>query len=209
MIDRQQFDGSTPAIGFTATDVVPAARTEGLNIEAVGDELVIFECENFHYHSLNPAAATVFRLCDGLRTIGQISALTQTTRYALDEDAVALAVAELGEAGLLQQPAETFDSRWHRRKFLKVAGVGLVGGFGIPVVTSITAPSAEAAGSLGATCSSHTECDSGCCGYPGSCATPGAKANGARCLDDCECATQTCCLVTGNTHKTCKPIGTC
>src|SRR5690606_32281357 len=54
-------------------------------------------------------------------------------------------VSELGEAGLLQSPSSRWDSALNRRRASKLIAAGLLGGVALPVIRSITAPSALAA----------------------------------------------------------------
>jgi hypothetical protein len=43
----------------------PLARSAGLLVEPIGDELLVFDSERKVAHSLNDVAARVWRACDG------------------------------------------------------------------------------------------------------------------------------------------------
>ena len=53
--------------------VVPAARSDGLLIEPVGDETVIYDTRSKEAHCLKPLAAIVFERSDGHATVGEIA----------------------------------------------------------------------------------------------------------------------------------------
>src|SRR3954452_15932411 len=56
---------------------VPAARSDGLLIEPVGDETVIYDTDSKQAHCLKPLAAIVFGCCDGHATVGEIASAAQ------------------------------------------------------------------------------------------------------------------------------------
>jgi hypothetical protein len=60
----------------------PQARTDELVIEEVGDELLIYDSANKRAHCLGPAAAAVWRACDGN---GSVDALSDTLDLSADE----------------------------------------------------------------------------------------------------------------------------
>src|SRR4051812_1574608 len=83
--------------------VVPAARSDGLLIEPVGDETVIYDTDSKQAHCLKPLAAIAFGCCDGHATIGEItSAAQRRLGHDVSKSAVADAVAQLEGLGLLQ-----------------------------------------------------------------------------------------------------------
>jgi hypothetical protein len=118
------------------------ARTEGLLIDALGDELVVYDTQSHAMHRLNESAAAVWRLCDGKRTVSDIAvALSGELSTPLDEDAVLLALDELEAASLLEigdTPGEgpLISRRSALRKLGVVGGIAL----GLPLVESVIAP---------------------------------------------------------------------
>lgn len=141
---------------------VPAARPlSDFAVEVVGDELVIFDAETLHYHTLNATAQLVWRSCDGTASPVAIA-------QALDipVELVQLTVAEFGEASLLSLPDHVWSSAVTRRRAAQLIAAGLVGTLGLPVVKSITVPDAAAAASNlpnGSSCAGSSECASTCC----------------------------------------------
>src|SRR5882672_6087923 len=52
---------------------MPRARGEGLVIEEIEDELLVYDLERHRAHRLNPAAALVWRACDGRQRIRDVA----------------------------------------------------------------------------------------------------------------------------------------
>src|SRR5262245_58695088 len=80
----------------------PLARSDDLVVEEIGDELLIADRANNRAHSLNALAAKVWRACDGETTTDQ---LVET--LDADPEAVAHALAELSDCGLLETDGPT------------------------------------------------------------------------------------------------------
>jgi coenzyme PQQ synthesis protein D (PqqD) len=143
----------------------PLARSEGLVVEAVGDEVLVYDLGSDEAHSLDAAAASIWRACDGAGTVSGISA-----RVGLSEAAVESTVERL--AGLDLLAAGSFESSQHSRRAVLRRGlvVGAAGIAAVPVIRSIVAPTAAQAGSPGCaglnqSCVSATCCSPYvCCG---------------------------------------------
>lgn len=113
----------------------PAARTEELLTQPVGDEVVVYDERTHMVHRLNATAAMVFRLCDGRRTPAELGgAINEAWKGRDGEDLVAVALDQLGKAGLLTQPLPALDEPISRRRLLATAAAL------IPVVASLDAP---------------------------------------------------------------------
>ena len=128
--------------------MTPRARTTGLITEWVDDELVVYDRERDRAHRLNRTAAVTFRHADGQRTVEDLVAvLRRELDPAADEDLVWLALERLSAAHLLETPVpRTADEvRTSRRHFVRK--VGLVGALSLllPVVATISAPTAAQA----------------------------------------------------------------
>jgi hypothetical protein len=122
--------------------MLPQARKEGLLLQELDGELLVYNQQTNRASCLNPTAALVFRLCDGKTTVGQMAArLKIEMDLPAGEAVVWLALERLGKAGLLRErPARPEGARLTRRE---LAGrLGLVGGLAVllPAVTSIVAP---------------------------------------------------------------------
>jgi hypothetical protein len=134
----------------------PLARTTGLVVRQLPDEVVIYDKERHQAHCLNRTAAIVFRHADGRRTLSEIAALVGP---GASRDTVQAALDRLAAAGLLESaPAEPASSR---REVLRQVGVGAA--VLAPIVASLLVPTpAEAA----ATCIPVSSCTNGNIGQP-------------------------------------------
>jgi hypothetical protein len=148
----------------TTTDPFPVARTEGLIVEEIGAETVVFDEDSKQAHHLSPLASVVFARSDG-RT--SISELAQFARSRLDEPVdergVEAALAQLKESHLLAAAPRQIS----RRSMLRRTGAAAGAAFATPVITSIMTP-AFAQGTPpgpvcpGAICSSQSQGDDFC-----------------------------------------------
>ena len=121
--------------------IQPLARSADLVVEPLGDELLVFDSKTNRAHSLNAAAASVWRACDGAR---DVDALAQYCE--LDPIAVELALDSLRNCELLIDFEGPHVSRRQALRRAAVVGAGI--SVALPVIRSITAPSAYAAGSI-------------------------------------------------------------
>jgi hypothetical protein len=121
----------------------PHARQNGLVVQSLADELLVYDLEQHKAHCLNQTAMRVWHLCDGQHSVAKIA-----ERLCGDLDAPAAealvwhALDQLRHSQLLQEPVPAFvgPSSMSRRTFLRKAAV--IGGISImaPVVSSVLAP---------------------------------------------------------------------
>jgi hypothetical protein len=165
----------------------PRARADGVVAERVDDGLVVYDEHTWTAHYLSGAAASVWDCSDGQLSRDQIAAELQ-----LAPEMVERAVAELVQAGLLEErSAEHGYSR--REAAIRLAQAGGAA-FAAPLIYSVAVPaSAFAAGS--------------CVGKTASGCTAGKGATKAD-ATDCKCTyggTQTVCYQSGQGIKGCVP----
>jgi hypothetical protein len=114
-------------------------------VRQVADEFIVYDKDTHTAHCLNSTAAQVWRLCDGKKTVTQITrALGQDLNSTVEEDLVWVTLRKLAKSGLLLN-RESAEISLSRRAFvgkMKVAAL-----LAVPVVTSILVPTAAAAGS--------------------------------------------------------------
>ena len=141
---------------------LPRAVTENLVIREVDDETLVYDMEREHAHCLNQTAALVWQLCDGKTSVKQAARSLQSKLGTnVDSDLVWLAIKQLEQFHLVERAAQT-PSISRRTLVLKYAPAILA----LPVIMSITAPTAAQAGSCkpaGAGCESSAECCSKLC----------------------------------------------
>src|SRR4051812_32599420 len=122
----------------------PAARTEDLIVEALGDELLVYDSERDRAHSLNGTAARVWELCDGERDPAALA-----DAAGVSEDDVWRALTQLDERRLLEGelPRRMSGPEYSRRQAVRRMGlIGASAAFAAPLVKSIVVPTAAEAG---------------------------------------------------------------
>jgi hypothetical protein len=139
--------------------VTPKAVTDGLLLQELPDELLIYDTRRSETHCLNAAAALVWRACDGQRTVAAIAAKVAPDLSPADAEALVQdALAQLSARHLLEVPVEPpppadhqLGARVSRRLVL---GLGVATGLAAPMIESIVSPPAAlaASGITGGTC---------------------------------------------------------
>ena len=156
----------------------PRARKEGLVVQALPDETLVYDLDRDRAHCLNQTASLVWGRCDGRTTTKEIArSLTKNLKQPVNEQIVWLALDQLDRNHLLSE--ESFIPKtvagMNRREVVRA--LGLTAAIAIPAVVSIVAPTpAQAATGCkpgGAVCTSSIECCSQLCNQ-GTCAGPGA-----------------------------------
>lgn len=150
---------------------LPQARTEGMVIKKVDDEVLVYDLERDKAHCLNLPVAAIWRLCDGETTVAELArSLGGELGAAVDEQFVLLGLEDLRRNHLLDDaidlPMRAAETRgMSRREAFRRIGLGAA--IALPLVVSITAPTpVQAAVSCGAKCkpcSTGSECCSGVC----------------------------------------------
>lgn len=143
--------------------VMPQARRDGLLVQDLAEEVIVYDTERHKAHCLNPMAAAVWRHCDGQTGVREIARrLEQQLSTPVDGAVVWSAIAQLGKARLLTEDAwrQGDDAGLTRRELMRILGVAAAS---IPLVTSIPVPAAA----QGASCLDvATQCDPGGGGLP-------------------------------------------
>jgi len=146
---------------------LPEARKEGLVVQRLADEALVYDQQRHKAHCLNQTATLVWERCDGKTTAAKIAEqMSKQTGKAVSEEVAMLAIEELGRSRLLKQgPVRTEGSMGvSRRELIKRAGVAAA--IALPVVTSIVAPKATQAATCrtsGQACTTSAQCCSGVC----------------------------------------------
>ena len=150
---------------------LPKAREEGLIIEPLDDELLVYDTRSHRSNALNATAAFVWRHCDGKTSLPELARLMHAELGAPEDEALALkrlVTAKLLEDNHLPEGAEKVTRRSVARRLALVGGMTLL----LPVIQSIVAPTAAEAATCVAVldCVNHSPpCPVGaCCGFTGS-----------------------------------------
>lgn len=125
----------------------PLARTEGLIVQELPDEVLVYDASNDKAHCLNQTAALVWKHCDGKNQVTDIAKIVgKELNAAVKDEFVWLALDQLEKEALLEK--ETNFS-------LKTAGIsrrdvikriGLASMVALPIVTSLLNPMSAKAG---------------------------------------------------------------
>ena len=125
----------------------PVARHEGLVVQEMPDEVLVYDLNTNKAHCLNKSAAAVWKNCDGSNSISDIAAILKNEfKTQVSDDFVWLAIDQLGKDELLEQKLTAPANGLTRREAMRrVALASLVA---LPVVASLTAPTAAQAASV-------------------------------------------------------------
>jgi len=141
--------------------MMPRAREDGLVVQELPDEILVYDLSRHRAYCLNRTAAMVWRHCDGQTTIAEMAALLENElKIPADEKIVWMALDRLERAHLLKErvglPEEA--ARCSRREVLRT--LGLVGGLALllPVVSSIITPTAAQVVTCVTSCAGQPDC---------------------------------------------------
>jgi hypothetical protein len=175
-------------------DQLPSARREGLIVESLGDELLVYDGERNRAHSLNGVAAAVWEACDGKRSAcGLAEAASEKLGESVSEEAVWRALAQLDERRLLVGESAHGYSR--RQAVKRMTVMGATAAFAAPLVKSIVVPTAAEAGAScvpeGSQCGNNNGegCDTAT--FPPCCPATGINCNPVSDTNRCECNSST------------------
>ncbi|HJQ67368.1 MAG TPA: PqqD family peptide modification chaperone [Blastocatellia bacterium] len=145
--------------------LAPQARSNGLVVEELADEVLVYDLDRDRAHCLNQTAANVWRLCDGKSSPAEIAArLGVELEPAAAQEVVWTAIDQLGRAGLLDKKVKRPTPSISRRDVMKKIAVAAA--IGVPAVTSVVAPKATHAATCrpsGQSCTASAQCCSGIC----------------------------------------------
>ena len=172
----------------------PKARSEGLVIKKLDDELLVYDLETHKAHCLNLAAALVWNHCDGRKSVAEITRVLSEEAAAeglFTEEVVWLALVQLERFRLLEERAALpqHATRLSRRELGRRLGLATVAA--LPFITAIVAPPAASAATcagVGVPCLTNSRCCSGLC-INGTCA---CLAKDAPCSTDAQCCSNRC-----------------
>jgi len=133
------------------------ARQNGIVVQEMPDEVLVYDLDSNKAHCLNQSAAQVWKSCDGTNTVADI---VKQFDGKVTEDFVWLAIDQLNETGLLQNEVAPRFAGQSRRQVLKT--IGLASMVALPVIASLVAPS-NALGAVSCTCISNVGCANRAC----------------------------------------------
>ncbi len=145
----------------------PVARKEGLVIQEMPDEVLVFDTETNKAHCLNETAAFVWKSCNGTNSVADITqSFGNQSGKPVDENLVWLAIDQLNENNLLAENLQANFNGQSRREVIKKIGLAAV--IALPIVSSLVAPSAALAvactGNPNSPCTGNNNVVGRCCG---------------------------------------------
>jgi len=145
----------------------PRARKEGLVVQTLADETLVYDLDRDRAHCLNQTASLVWGRCDGRTTTKEIArSLTKSLKQPVNEQIVWLALDQLDRNHLLREESLIPKTVAGMNRREVVRALGLTAAIAIPAVVSIVAPlPAQAATCLGGgqPCGTSAQCCSGLC----------------------------------------------
>ncbi len=156
---------------------IPVARQEGLVIQEMPEEVLVYDLDTNKAHSLNQTAALVWKSCDGKNSVADITLnLEKELKASVPEDLVWLAIDQLSKDNLLEKEIETKVSGISRREVIKK--IGFASMVALPVIGLLSFPQASLAVTCPASICSNTAGSGGCAAGTsccrGTCVTAGA-----------------------------------
>ncbi len=151
----------------------PMARQNGLVVQEMPGEVLVYDLDSNKAHCLNESAATVWRSCDGTNSVADIvKHFEKTAGGTVTEDFVWLAIDQLNSNNLLESRIESRFAGQSRRDVLKKIGLASI--VALPLIASLVAPQSALAGTsclctvpgncVGQTgCASTVNCNAGTC----------------------------------------------
>src|SRR6266446_6424055 len=143
----------------------PLARKEGLVIQELPEEVLVYDLDRDRAHCLNETAAFVWQRCDGRTSAVEIArSLGKKVNAPVDEKVVWFAIDQLGRNHLMttQPVPPQLLAGLNRREMVRVLGIAAA--VAIPVVASIVAPTpaqATTCVAAGGSCAGGQNCCAG------------------------------------------------
>jgi len=133
----------------------PTARKDGLVIQAMPDEVLVFDTATKQASCLNSSAAFIWQHCDGVRSISDIaSEFRSQGKGSVTDEFVWLGVDQLKTSALLDSPLKSLPA-FDRREIIK--RIGLASAIALPIVASLAVPTATMA-AASCNCSNNLQC---------------------------------------------------
>lgn len=110
---------------------------ENLLVQNLPDEILVFDVSTNKSYCLNETAKIVFNACDGVKTFNDVD---------LSEEIIYLSLDELKKNNLIQDNYGSPYSGINRREVIRK--IGLASMIALPVISSLSLPTAAAASSL-------------------------------------------------------------
>lgn len=136
---------------------LPLARTENIVIQELENEVLIYDLNLNKAFCLNQTSAIIWQLCDGTKTVSEISqAVSQKFATTVAEDVVWLALEQFKKDKLMANEFKSVLAGVTRRAAIRK--MGLASAIALPVIVSIIAPTSASAATLDCSCVVPGDC---------------------------------------------------
>src|ERR1044071_3066842 len=125
--------------------ILPLARKEEIIVQELTDELLIYDLTRHNAHCLNQTAAIIWKHCDGRTSLAQLIRALKELNAPADEEVIWMAVSQLRRRHLLAGAIALPDGRPSLSRREVIRKIGIAAAIGLPLITSINAPSAMGA----------------------------------------------------------------
>jgi hypothetical protein len=143
---------------MSKNETKPLGRKSDIVIQEYGNEILIYDLTVHKAFSLNETSALVWQACDGRQTVSEISRqISRQLNSNISEDFVWLALEQLKKDNLLENASEISNDFGGLSRREVIRRVGFATLVALPLVSSLVAPSAVNAQSLG-TCGGACQC---------------------------------------------------
>ena len=117
----------------------PIARKNGLVIQEMSSEVLVYDLETNKAHCLNKSAAIIWKNCDGNNSIADLARhFAADSNKSVAEDFIWLAIEQLNDLNLLEKKLKPNFAGRSRRELIKKVGLSTV--IALPVIASLVAP---------------------------------------------------------------------
>ncbi|HRH44469.1 MAG TPA: PqqD family protein [Pyrinomonadaceae bacterium] len=128
----------------------PKSRQENIVMQETNDETLIYDLQTNKAFLLNQTSAFVWNQCDGQKDVQQIAAaLARKNQQPINKEIIWLAIDELERNSLLTETAKSASPLHELSRRELVKRVGLTTMMALPVISSLVAPTAANAASVG------------------------------------------------------------
>ncbi len=135
---------------------IPEARKQGLVVQEMPEEVLIYDLDTNKAHCLNNTAAFVWKSCNGKNSVADIAKMFEAdSGNVVQEDLIWLAIEQLNDKNLLDADVPTNIKGQNRREVIKK--IGLASMIALPIVASLAAPSSVLA-NVSCSCTAAAQC---------------------------------------------------
>jgi hypothetical protein len=153
---------------------LPKARKKDLIVQELPDEVLVYDLKTNKALCLNHTAALIWKNCDGDKDIDEIAGLLgQKLEAPVSKQVVKMGLQELTSHQLVREGSWQAPNRTGVSRRQSIKQLGLTAAIVLPLIISITAPTAAAAAT-------------------DPCAAPTGRPETCPCTSDNDCASQNC-----------------